>query len=89
VFARYHRDPAATAAAFRDGWFATGDLGAIDQEGFLSVVGRKKEILVTAGGKNVAPAPLEAGLKQHPLIGEALVVGDRRPYLCALISPDR
>jgi long-chain acyl-CoA synthetase len=88
VFARYHRDPAATSAAFRDGWFATGDLGSIDGDGYLSVVGRKKEILVTAGGKNVGPAPLEAGLKQHPLVGEALVVGDRRPYLCALVSLD-
>jgi len=88
VFARYHRDPAATAAAFRDGWFATGDLGSIDEDGYLTVVGRKKEILVTTGGKNVAPAPLEAGLKQHQLIGEALVVGDRRPFLCALISLD-
>jgi long-chain acyl-CoA synthetase len=88
VFACYHRDPAATAAAFRDGWFATGDVGTIDADGFLSVVGRKKELIVTAGGKNVAPSPLEAGLKQHPLIGEAVVVGDRRPYLCALISLD-
>jgi long-chain acyl-CoA synthetase len=88
VFARYHRDPEGTAAAFQDGWFATGDLGSVDEEGFLSVVGRKKEIIVTAGGKNVAPAPLEAGLKHHPLIGEALVVGDRRPYLCALVSLD-
>ena len=88
VFAGYHRDPAATAAAFRDGWFATGDLGALDSEGFLSIVGRKKELLVTAGGKNVAPAPLETALKQHPLIGEAMIVGDRRPYLCALVSLD-
>jgi long-chain acyl-CoA synthetase len=88
VFAGYHRDPAATVAAFRDGWFATGDLGALDRDGFLSVVGRKKELIVTAGGKNVAPAPLETALKQHPLIGEAMVIGDRRPYLCALVSLD-
>jgi len=88
VFARYHRDPEATAAAFRDGWFATGDLGTLDEDGFLSVVGRKKELIVTAGGKNVAPAPMETALKRHPLIGEAMVIGDRRPYLSALISLD-
>jgi long-chain acyl-CoA synthetase len=88
VFARYHRDPEATAAAFHDGWFATGDLGTLDEDGFLSVVGRKKELIVTAGGKNVAPAPMETALKQHPLIGEAMLIGDRRPYLSALISLD-
>jgi long-chain acyl-CoA synthetase len=88
VFARYHRDPDATAAAFRDGWFATGDLGALDAAGFLTIIGRKKELIVTAGGKNVAPAPMEAALKRHPLVGEAVVVGDRRPYLTALISLD-
>lgn len=88
VLARYHRDPAATAAAFQDGWFATGDLGALDPDGFLSVVGRKKELIVTAGGKNIAPAPLETALRQHPLIGEAMVIGDRRPYLSALVSLD-
>ncbi|HUU61494.1 MAG TPA: long-chain fatty acid--CoA ligase [Acidimicrobiia bacterium] len=88
VFTRYHRDPAATAAAFQGGWFATGDLGALDPDGFLSIVGRKKDLIVTAGGKNVAPAPLEAALKQHPLVGETMVIGDRRPYLCALVSLD-
>jgi len=88
VFARYHHDPEGTAAAFREGWFATGDLGSFDAEGFLTVDGRKKELLVTAGGKNVAPAPLEAALRQHPLVGEAMVLGDRRPYLTALISLD-
>ena len=88
VFARYHRDPGATAGAFRDGWFATGDLGSLDPDGFLSIVGRKKELLVTAGGKNVAPSPLETALKQHSLIGEAMVIGDGRPYLTALISLD-
>ncbi|OFW55299.1 MAG: hypothetical protein A2V75_03645 [Actinobacteria bacterium RBG_16_70_17] len=88
VFARYHRDPGATADAFQDGWFATGDLGSLDSDGFLSIVGRKKELLVTAGGKNVAPSPLETTLKQHPLIGEAMVIGDGRPYLTALISLD-
>ncbi len=88
VFARYHHDPEATAAAFCDGWLATGDLGTLDEDGFLSVVGRKKELIVTAGGKNVAPAPMETALKQHPLVGEAMVIGDRRPYLSALISLD-
>ena len=88
VFAAYLRDPEGTAAAFTDGWFCTGDLGSLDAEGFLTVIGRKKELIVTAGGKNVAPAPLEAALRQHPLIGEALVLGDRCPYLTALVSLD-
>lgn len=88
VFTGYYRDPEATGAAFRDGWFLTGDLGSIDEEGFLSIIGRKKELIVTAGGKNIAPEPLETALKQHPLVGEAVVVGDRRPYLVALIFLD-
>jgi long-chain acyl-CoA synthetase len=69
-------------------WFKTGDIGELDDEGFLSITGRKKELLVTAGGKNVAPAPLEDPLRANPLIGQAVVVGDNRPFIGALISLD-
>ena len=87
-FAGYWRDPASTAAAFDgDGFFHTGDLGSIDREGFVRISGRKKEIIVTAGGKNVAPTPIEADLSGG-LIGQAVVVGDERPYLVALITLD-
>ncbi|NJQ02913.1 AMP-dependent synthetase/ligase [Streptomyces zingiberis] len=69
-----------------DGWFATGDLGALDADGYLTITGRKKELLVTAAGKNVAPAPLEDRLRAHPLVGQCMVVGDDRPYITALIT---
>ncbi|MGY5130141.1 AMP-dependent synthetase/ligase [Streptomyces nigrescens] len=68
------------------GWFATGDLGALDPDGYLSITGRKKEIIVTTGGKNVAPAPLEDRLRSHPLVGQCMVIGDNRPYITALIT---
>ncbi|MFJ2608902.1 AMP-dependent synthetase/ligase [Streptomyces sp. NPDC087425] len=71
-----------------DEWFPTGDIGQFDDEGYLTITGRKKEILITAGGKNVAPAPLENWLRQHPLISQCIVVGDRRPYVAALITLD-
>ncbi|MET9912699.1 AMP-dependent synthetase/ligase [Streptomyces sp. NPDC006476] len=71
-----------------DGWFPTGDIGRLDEEGYLTITGRKKEILITAGGKNMAPAPLENWLRQHPLISQVMVVGDRRPYIAALITLD-
>ncbi len=89
VFDRYWADPEATAAA-RDanGFLHTGDLGAIDNDGFITITGRKKEILVTAGGKNVSPAQLEDRLRSHPLIAQAMVVGDRRPYVASLITID-
>ncbi|MFJ9371786.1 AMP-dependent synthetase/ligase [Streptomyces sp. NPDC101455] len=74
--------------ACQDGWFATGDIGRLDDEGYLTITGRKKEILITAGGKNVAPAPLENWLRSHPLIAQCMVVGDRRPYVAALITLD-
>jgi long-chain acyl-CoA synthetase len=88
VFGGYWRNPDETAAVFSDGWFHTGDLGAIDENGFLTIVGRKKEIIVTAGGKNVAPALLEDRLRAHPLISQALVVGDAQPFIAALITID-
>ncbi|WP_410177225.1 AMP-dependent synthetase/ligase [Streptomyces nigrescens] len=68
------------------GWFATGDLGALDPEGYLTITGRKKEIIVTTGGKNVAPAPLEDRLRSHPLVGQCMVIGDNRPYITALLT---
>ena len=73
---------------FSDGWFHTGDLGAIDDDGFLTIIGRKKEIIVTAGGKNVAPAILEDRLRAHPLISQAMCVGDAKPFIAALITID-
>jgi long-chain acyl-CoA synthetase len=88
VFAGYWRNEQATAEAFTDGWFKTGDLGAVDEDGFLTITGRKKEIIVTAGGKNVAPAVLEDQLRAHPLISQAMVVGDARPFVGALITID-
>ncbi len=89
VFTGYYNNPAATAGEFdSQGYFLTGDLGTIDDAGFLTIVGRAKEILVTAGGKNVAPGPLEDCLRQHPLISQAMVVGDDRPYVAALLTVD-
>jgi long-chain acyl-CoA synthetase len=84
----YWRNPEATAATMDGEWFKTGDIGELDEDGFLSITGRKKELLVTAGGKNVAPAPLEDPLRADPLIGQAVVVGDKRPFISALISLD-
>ncbi|MGO8852982.1 MAG: AMP-dependent synthetase/ligase [Mycobacterium sp.] len=88
VFRGYWRNEQATAEAFTGGWFRTGDLGAIDEDGFLKITGRKKEIIVTAGGKNVAPAVLEDQLRAHPLISQAMVVGDNKPFIAALITID-
>ena len=88
VFKGYHGNPEATEAAFVDGFFRTGDLGELDSDGFLTITGRKKDLLVTAGGKNVAPGPLEEKLREHPLVGQAVVVGDGRPFVAALISLD-
>lgn len=88
VFSGYWRNEQATTEAFTDGWFKTGDLGAVDEDGFLTITGRKKEIIVTAGGKNVAPAVLEDQLRAHPLISQAVVVGDAKPFIGALITID-
>ncbi|NPC43545.1 AMP-dependent synthetase/ligase [Nocardioides sp. zg-1230] len=90
VFAGYWGDEAATAEAIdRDGWFHTGDVGEVDDEGFVRITGRKKEILVTAGGKNVAPAVLEDRLRAHALVDQCLVVGDGQPFIGALVTIDR
>lgn len=88
VFSGYWDNEAETDAVFTDGWFHTGDLGSIDDDGFLTIVGRKKEIIVTAGGKNVAPALLEDRLRAHPLISQAMAVGDKQPFIAALITID-
>ena len=89
VFARYYNNPEATAAAFSDGgWFHTGDLGELDGDGFLRIIGRKKEIIVTASGKNVVPSVLEDRLRAHALISQCMVVGDARPYIAALVTLD-
>jgi len=88
VFRGYHDNEAATHEALEDGWFRTGDLGSLDEQGFLSITGRKKEIIVTAAGKNVAPAVLEDRLRGHPLISQVVVVGDQRPYIGALVTLD-
>jgi len=88
VFAGYYKDPEATAEALQDGWLHSGDLGEFDAEGFLTITGRKKDIIITAGGKNVAPRLLESGMKDHPLISEAVVVGDRRKFLTCLVTLD-
>jgi long-chain acyl-CoA synthetase len=88
VFAGYYKDAEATAEALEDGWLHSGDLGEFDAEGFLTITGRKKDIIVTSGGKNVAPKLIEGGLKNHPLISEAVVIGDRRKYLTVLVALD-
>lgn len=88
VFTCYHGNPTATAESFDDGWFRTGDLGSLDDDGYLRITGRKKEIIVTAGGKNVAPAVLESRLRAHPLISQVVVVGDGRPFIGALVTLD-
>jgi long-chain acyl-CoA synthetase len=86
-FAGYFKDDEATQEVLPgDGWLRSGDLGRLDEDGFLTITDRKKDILVTAGGKNVAPQNLENALKMHPLVSQALVVGDRRPYVAALIT---
>ncbi|MEZ0093711.1 long-chain fatty acid--CoA ligase [Streptacidiphilus sp. EB129] len=88
VFTGYWQNPDATAEALRDGWFATGDIGTLDGDGFLTITGRKKEIIVTAGGKNVAPAVIEDRIRAHPIIGECMVVGDRKPFIACLVTVD-
>jgi long-chain acyl-CoA synthetase len=88
VFLGYYKDAEATAETLSDGWLHSGDLGAFDDDGFLSITGRKKDIIITAGGKNITPKNLESSMKNHELIDEAVVIGDRRKFLSALITID-
>src|SRR5262249_38108091 len=89
VFPGYWNNSEATSEVIDDdGWFHTGDLGSIDADGFLTITGRKKEIIVTAGGKNVAPAVLEDRIRAHHLVSQCMVIGDRRPFIAALITID-
>ena len=89
VFKEYWKNPEATAAVFtEDGFFKTGDIGTLDDDGYLSITGRKKEIIVTAGGKNVAPAALEDPIRSNTIIGQVVVVGDQKPFISALITLD-
>ncbi len=88
VFAGYWKKPEATAEVMEGEWFRTGDIGALDDDGFLTITGRKKEIIVTAGGKNVAPAALEDPIRANPIIGQVVVVGDQKPFVSALVTLD-
>lgn len=88
VFAGYWKDPEGTAEVLHDGWFRTGDLGSLDSDGYLTITGRKKEIIVTAGGKNVAPAVLEDPIRANPLVAQVVVVGDQKPFISALVTLD-
>ena len=89
VFQGYYKDPEATAAVLgADGWLKTGDIGHLDEDGFLHITDRKKDILVTAGGKNVAPQNIENDLKTSRYVSQALVVGDAKPYVAALVTLD-
>jgi long-chain acyl-CoA synthetase len=88
VFQGYWHNDNANAESFVDGWFRTGDIGSLDEDGYLTITGRKKELIITAGGKNVAPAVLEDPIRSNPLVGQCVVVGDNRPYVAALITLD-
>ncbi|MEV4971125.1 AMP-dependent synthetase/ligase [Streptomyces scopuliridis] len=89
IFSGYLNDPKSTDAVLHDGWLATGDLGALDEDGYLTITGRKKEILVTSGGKSVSPGALEDRVRAHPLVSQCIVVGNDRPYIAALVTVDR
>ena len=89
VFREYWKNPEATADAFDGEWFKTGDIGRMDEDGYITVTGRSKEIIVTSGGKNVAPAALEDPIRAHPIVSQIVVVGDQRPFIAALVTLDR
>ena len=89
IFQGYYKNQEATDETIVDGWLHTGDLASIDDEGYVSITGRKKEIIITAGGKNITPVNIEALVKRHPLVSQCVVVGDRKPYLVALITLDQ
>jgi long-chain acyl-CoA synthetase len=89
VMKGYYENPRATAECLKDGWFHTGDIGRFDEDGFLHITDRKKDIIVTAGGKNVSPQNIEGRILTDPLFVQAIVLGDKRPYLCALLVPER
>jgi long-chain acyl-CoA synthetase len=88
IFQGYYKNPEATKETLEDGWLHTGDIGELDEDGYLSITGRKKDIIITAGGKNITPANLEAEIKQNQYVSQCVVIGDRRPYLVALITFD-
>src|SRR5699024_9676523 len=88
VFKGYHNNPDATAESMTDGWFRTGDLGALDDEGNLTITGRSKEVIVTAGGKNISPAQLEDQPRAHPLVSQCVVIGDQKPFVSAILTLD-
>ena len=88
IFQGYYKNEKATKETLEDGWLHTGDIGELDADGYLSITGRKKDIIITAGGKNITPANLEAEIKQSPYVSQCVVIGDRRPYLVALITLD-
>ena len=88
IFQGYYKNEEATEETVVDDWLHTGDIGELDSEGYLKITGRKKDIIITAGGKNITPANLEAEIKQHPLVSQCVVIGDRRPYLVALVTLD-
>jgi long-chain acyl-CoA synthetase len=88
VFQGYYKNDEATRETIKDGWLHTGDIGELDPDGYVKITGRKKDIIITAGGKNITPANLENEIKQHALVSQCVVIGDRRPYLVALVTLD-